>query len=65
MTGIYLSCPRCCLRIGATLGQMEALEGPTCPRCAATDGMSMPMSLVTRPPDNNRLRSEHGIGATP
>jgi hypothetical protein len=62
---MYLYCPRCKLRMGVTLGQMEADEGPTCPRCDAMDLMSVPMSLISRPPDDNRLRSEQGIGATP
>jgi hypothetical protein len=62
MSGAFLACPRCGLRTGATLGQMEALDGPTCPSCAARDGMSVPMSLASRPPDNNRLRPQPGVG---
>jgi hypothetical protein len=59
---MYLYCPRCRLRTGATLGHLENPEGPTCPTCVAMDGMAVPMYLVSRPPDNNRLRAQPGDG---
>jgi hypothetical protein len=62
VSGVYLYCPRCRLRIAATLGQLEAPDGSTCPTCVAMDGMAVPMFLVSRPPDNNRLRAQPGGG---
>ena len=46
MTIAYVTCPRCHHRMSVRLHQITSTDEQACPRCDASDGISIPMLLM-------------------
>jgi hypothetical protein len=42
----YVTCPRCHLRMSVMLHQIMSTDEQACPRCQASDGVTIPMLLM-------------------
>lgn len=46
MTIAHVTCPRCHHRMSVRLHQITSTDEQACPRCEATDAISIPMLLL-------------------
>jgi hypothetical protein len=62
VTAVYVTCPRCRFRMSVALHQITATDEHACPRCEASDGVSIPMLLM---PDQGDQAEEREISPSP
>jgi DNA-directed RNA polymerase subunit RPC12/RpoP len=61
LTTAYVTCPRCHFRMSVRLQQITSTDEQACPRCEASDGISIPMLLM---PDRGE-ESEREVSTAP
>jgi DNA-directed RNA polymerase subunit RPC12/RpoP len=61
VTTAYVTCPRCHFRMSVWLHQITSTDEQACPRCEATDDISIPMLLMPEHPDGE----EREVSASP